>query len=65
MEEQMKNKQESKLKAYKSEKGITLVALIITIIILVILSAVSIGVIYKSKIVDYAIEGAQNMQQKE
>ncbi len=55
----MKNKQESKLKAYKSEKGITLVALIITIIILVILSAVSIGVIYKSKIVDYAIEGAQ------
>ncbi len=55
----MRNKGKTKLNDYKTEKGVTLVALIITIIILVILSAVSISAAYKSKIIDYAIEGAQ------
>lgn len=50
---------ETKIKVNKKEKGITLVALIITIIILVILSAVSISAVYKSRIIDYAIEGTQ------
>ncbi len=53
------NKLSSKEPIKHSEKGITLVALIITIIILVILSAVSIIVVYRTKIVDYAIDGAQ------
>ncbi len=44
----------------QEEKGITLVALIIAIIILVILAAVSIGVVYRTKIVDYAINGTYN-----
>ncbi len=44
----------------RTEKGITLVALIITIIVLVILAAVSIAAVYQSKIVDYAINGAQD-----
>ena len=42
----------------RSDRGITLVALIITIIILVILAAVSISAVYNSKIVDYAVNGA-------
>ncbi len=42
----------------RNDKGITLVALIITIIILVILAAVSISAVYNSKIVDYAVNGA-------
>lgn len=40
------------------ERGITLIALIITVIVLVILSAVGISAVYKSKIVEYATEGA-------
>ena len=44
----------------RGEKGITLVALIITIIILVILAAVSIAAVMNMKIVDYAVNGAQN-----
>ena len=42
------------------EKGITLIALIITIIILVILAAVSIRAVYNMSIVDYAVNGTQN-----
>lgn len=44
----------------RQEKGITLVALIITIIVLVILAAVSIAAVYQSNIVDYAVNGAKN-----
>ncbi len=44
----------------RTEKGITLVALIITIIVLVILAAVSIAAVYQSKIVNYAINGTYN-----
>ena len=42
------------------EKGITLIALIITIIILVILAAVSIRAVYNMGIVNHAINGAQD-----
>ena len=45
---------------FKTEKGITLVALIITIIVLVILAAVSIAAVYQSRIVNYAINGTMN-----
>lgn len=48
----------------KTEKGITLVALIITIIVLVILAAVSIAAVYQSKIVNYAINGTYNYAQE-
>lgn len=44
----------------RQEKGITLVALIITIIVLVILAAVSIAAVYQSNIVNYAVNGAQS-----
>lgn len=44
----------------RTEKGITLVALIITIIVLVILAAVSIAAVYNSRVVDYAVNGAIN-----
>ncbi len=43
-----------------NEKGITLVALIITIIILVILAAVSIGQVTSHKIVDVAVNGTES-----
>ena len=43
----------------KNETGITLIALIITIIILVILAAVSIRAAYNSGIIDYSINGTQ------
>ena len=43
----------------KSENGITLIALIITIIILVILAAVSIRAAYNSGIIDYSINGTK------
>lgn len=49
---------------FKTEKGITLVALIITIIVLVILAAVSIAAVYQSKIVNYAINGTYNYAQE-
>ena len=45
---------------FKTDKGITLVALIITIIVLVILAAVSIAAVYQSRIVNYAINGTMN-----
>jgi len=44
----------------QKEQGITLVALIITIIVIVIISAVSIAVIYKTRIVEYAINGTMD-----
>ena len=44
----------------EKERGITLIALIITIIILVILAAVSIRAVTNMKIVDYAVNGSQN-----
>lgn len=47
----------------RTEKGITLVALIITIIVLVILAAVSIAAVYNSRVVDYAVNGATGYTQ--
>lgn len=44
----------------RQEKGITLVALVITVIILVILAAVSIASVFSSKTVNYAINGSQD-----
>ena len=44
----------------KKERGITLVALVITIIILVILAAVTIRAVFKNRIIDIAIEGVEN-----
>ena len=44
-------------KNMKSNKAITLIALIITIIILVILAAVSIRAVYNMGIVNYAVNG--------
>jgi len=44
----------------RSEKGITLVALIITIIILVILAAVSITAVTQTGLLDTATEGVGN-----
>ena len=48
------------MKKFKKESGITLIALIITVIILVILAAVSIRAVTNMKIVDYAVNGAEN-----
>lgn len=56
----MKTKQIREKIFRQAETGITLVALIITIIILVILVAVSITVVYRTKIVNYAINGTYN-----
>ncbi len=42
----------------RQEKGITLMALIITIIVLVILAAISISAAYQSGIMGYAVNGA-------
>lgn len=47
-------------KILKNKNGITLIALIITIIILVILAAVSINAIYNMGVVQYAVNGSQN-----
>ncbi len=44
----------------KEERGITLIALIITIIILVLLAAISISAVVDSRIVDVATNGAAN-----
>lgn len=43
-----------------NDRGITLIALIITIIILVILAAVSINAAYNSGIINYSVNGTQN-----
>ena len=53
-----------KSKPNKKEEGITLVALIITIIVLVILAAVSVAAIYNSKIVEYAVNGSLNYSEE-
>lgn len=50
----------TKQKPTNKEGGITLIALIITIIVLVILAAVSISAVYNSNIIGYAINGALN-----
>ena len=50
----------TKVNYRKNEKGITLIALIITIIILVILVAVSIRAVANMKIVGHAINGTQD-----
>ena len=49
-----------KVKPNQQERGITLIALIITIIVLVILAAVSISAVYNSNIINYAVNGAIN-----
>ena len=51
-------------KLFKEESGITLIALIITIIILVILAAVSIRAAYNSGIIDYSINGTLKYQKE-
>ena len=48
------------MKTTKNEKGITLIALIITIIILVIISAVAIAEVMNTNIVKLAIKGTEN-----
>ena len=57
----MKEKSRGGLRvSMKEETGITLIALIITIIILVILAAVSIRAAYNSGIINYAVNGTEN-----
>ena len=48
----------------KKEKGITLVALILTVILLVILSLVGISVVYNSRIIEFAINGTMKYGQE-
>ena len=43
---------------FRQERGITLMALIITIIILVILAAISISAAYSSGIIGFGVNGA-------
>ena len=50
-------------KNMRKEKGITLIALIITIIILVILAAVSVRAVYNMGIVGHAVNGTQQYAQ--
>ncbi len=44
----------------REDQGITLIALIITLLILIIISAVSISAIYEARIIDYAVNGSLN-----
>ena len=44
----------------REEQGITLIALIIALLILIIISAVSISAIYEARIIDYAVNGSLN-----
>ena len=48
----------------QKERGITLVALILTVILLVILSAVGISVVYNSRIIEFAINGTMKYGQE-
>ena len=48
----------------KKEEGITLVALILTVILLVILSLVGISVVYNSRLIEYAINGTMKYGQE-
>ena len=57
-------KDRNRTKKFKKEGGITLIALIITIIILVILAAVSIRAIYNMGIVGHAINGTQQYAER-
>jgi len=52
------------MESKKKEKGITLVALILTVILLVILSLVGISVVYNSRIIEYAINGTTKYGQE-
>ena len=52
------------MKAKEEERGITLVALILTVILLVILSAVGISVVYNSRIIEFAINGTMKYGQE-
>jgi len=52
------------MESKKKEKGITLVALILTVILLVILSAVGISVVYNSRIIEFAINGTMKYGQE-
>lgn len=49
----------------KNEKGITLVALIVTIIILVILAAVAITGVFQMRIVETAIKGTEKYSKEQ
>ena len=51
------------MKKFKKEKGITLVALIITIVVLLILAAVAIGTVRNSDIIGYAKNAAGSFNQ--
>ena len=51
------------MKKFKREKGITLVALIITIVVLLILAAVAIGAVKNSNIIGYAQNAAGSYNQ--
>lgn len=51
------------MKKFKKEKGITLIALIITIVVLLILAAVAIGTAQESNIVGYAQNAAGSFNQ--
>ena len=55
---------EKEMKLRNNEKGITLIALIITIIILVILAAVSVRAVYEMGIAGYAVNGTQDYVRK-
>ena len=63
MKEQIREIKKQK-RIFKNERGITLIALIITIIILVILAAVSIRVVYNMEIVGRAVNGTQDYAQR-
>ena len=52
----MENQMQNQIK----ERGITLIALIVTLIILIILTAVTISVVYRTKIIEYAVNGAKD-----
>jgi len=52
------------LQKMSKNKGITLVALILTVILLVILSAVGISVVYNSRIIEFAINGTMKYGQE-
>jgi len=56
----MKEKNQNQTK----ERGITLIALIVTLIILVILAAVAISAVYKTKIIEYAVNGAKDYSEE-
>jgi len=52
------------MKRNTQEQGITLIALVVTLIILVILAAVTIRAVYETKIVEYAVNGAKDYSEE-